>query len=101
MSGIFHVGLIFADFATSLISPKVDTAKNKPYDTSLLRILEIAKIGLSENLTHIPRVIFAKISRRKNSRYTVCYPVHPAPSTTYMYMKLYMVSMHFTRMNFQ
>ena len=31
ISGIFHVGLIFAEFATSLKSPKIDTAKNKPY----------------------------------------------------------------------
>ena len=38
-------------------------SKNNPYDTSSLRFLEIAKIGLSENLTHIPRVIFVKISR--------------------------------------
>ena len=43
------MGLIFAEFATSLKSPKIDTEKNKPYDTSLLRVLEIAKIGLSEN----------------------------------------------------
>ena len=65
ISGIFRVGLIFAEFATSLKSPKIDTAKNKPYYTSSLRVLEIAKIGLSENLTHLPSVIFAKISRRE------------------------------------
>ena len=29
--------------------------KNKPYYTSSLRVLEIAKIGLSENLKHLPR----------------------------------------------
>ena len=65
ISGIFRVGLIFAEFATSLKSPKIDTAKNKPYYTSSLRVLEIAKIGLNENLTHLPSVIFAKISRRE------------------------------------
>ena len=65
ISGIFRVGLIFAEFATSLKSPKIDTAKNKPYYTSSLRVLEIAKIELSENLTHLPSVILAKISRRE------------------------------------
>ena len=44
ISGIFCVGLIFAEFATSLKSPKIDTAKNKLYYTSSLRVLEIAKI---------------------------------------------------------
>ena len=71
MSGIFRVGLIFAEFATSLKSPKTDTAKNKPYYTSSMRVLEIAKIyiGLSTlrlNLAHI----FAKISRREK------FPIH-------------------------
>ena len=65
ISGIFRVGLFFAEFATSLKSPKMDTAKNKPYYASSLRVLEIAKIGLGENLTHLPSVIFAKISRRE------------------------------------
>ena len=65
ISGIIYMGLIFAEFATSLKSPKIDTAKNKPYYTSSLRALEIAKIGLSEKLTHLPSVIFAKISRRE------------------------------------
>ena len=60
--GIFRVGLIFAEFATSLKSPKLDTAKNRHYYTSSLRVREIAKIGLRENLTHIPSVVFAKIS---------------------------------------
>ena len=41
--------LIFAEFATSLKSPKVDTAKNKPYYASSLRVIEIVKIGLTEN----------------------------------------------------
>ena len=59
------MGLIFAEFATSLKSPKIDTAKNKPYYTSSLRVIEIAKIELSENLTHLPSVNFAKISRRE------------------------------------
>ena len=58
------MGLIFAELATSLKSPKIDTAKNKPYYTSSLRVLEIAKIGLGENLAHLPCVVFAKISRR-------------------------------------
>ena len=73
ISGIFCVGLIFAKFATFLKSPKLDTAKNKPYRyyTSTLRVLEIAKIGLGENLTHIQSVIFDKNSRREKSRYTV------------------------------
>ena len=65
ISGNFRVGLIFAEFATSLKSPKIDTAKNKPYYTSSLRVIEIAKIGLSENLTHLPSSIFAKLSRRE------------------------------------
>ena len=50
--GIFRAGLIFAEFTTSLKSPKIDTGKNEPYFTSSLRVLEIAKIGLGENLTH-------------------------------------------------
>ena len=65
ISWIFRAGLIFAEFATSLKSPKIDTAKNKPSYTSSLRVLEIAKIGLSENLTHLPSGIFAKISQRE------------------------------------
>ena len=62
------MGLIFAEFATSLKSPKIDTAKNKPYFTSLLRLVEIAKIGLSENFTHLPIVVFTRISRREKFR---------------------------------
>ena len=58
------MGLIFAEFATSQKSPKIDTAKNKSYYTSSLRVIEIAKIGLSENLTHPPSGIFANISLR-------------------------------------
>ena len=65
ISGIFRVGLIFAEFATSLKSPNLDTAKNKPCYTSSMRVFEIAKLGLSENLTHLPSVIFANISRRE------------------------------------
>ena len=65
MSGFFLVGLIFAECVTSLKLQKIDTAKNKPYQKSSLGVLEIAKIGLSENLTHLPGVIFAKISRRE------------------------------------
>ena len=59
------MGLIFAEFATSQKSPKIYTANKKPYYTSSLRVFEIAKIGLSESLTHLPSVIFAKISRRE------------------------------------
>ena len=33
------------------IAKKIDTAKNKPYDTSSFRVLEIATKRLSENLT--------------------------------------------------
>ena len=44
---------------------KIDTGKNKPSYTSALRVLEIAKIGLSGNLTHLPSCIFAKISRHE------------------------------------
>ena len=60
--GFFRMGLIFAEIATSMKSPKIDTAKNKPYYTSSLRVLAIAKIGLCENLTLLPSVIFAKTS---------------------------------------
>ena len=49
ISRIFRVGFIFAEFATSLKSPNIDTAKNKPYYMSSLRALEIAKIRLSDN----------------------------------------------------
>ena len=59
------MGLIFAEFVTCLKSPQIDRAKNKPYYTFPLKALEIAKIGLSENLTHLPSVIFTKISRRE------------------------------------
>ena len=62
---IFRVGLIFNEFATSLKLPKIDTAKNKPYYTSSLKVLEMAKIGLSENLTHLPSAISAKFSQRE------------------------------------
>ena len=47
------MGLIFAEFATSLKSPKIDKAKNKRFYTSSFRVHELAKIGLSENLTHL------------------------------------------------
>ena len=76
ISGIFRVGLIFAEFATSLKSPKIDTAKEKTYYTPSLSVFEIAKIGLCENLTHLPSVIFAKISRReKLPIYGVCFQI--------------------------
>ena len=56
---------MFAEFATSLKSPKTDTAKNKPYYSFSLRVLEIEKKGLIENLTNLLSGIFAKISRRE------------------------------------
>ena len=43
-------------------------SKKKPYHTSSESVLEIAKIGLSEKLTHLQSVIFAKISRREKFR---------------------------------
>ena len=64
ISGNFRVGLIFAEFATSL-KPKIDNAKNKSYFTSSLKVIEIAKIWLGEKLIQLPSVIFAKISRQK------------------------------------
>ena len=69
------MGLIFAEFATSLKSPKKDTAtKNKPCYMSSFRVLEIVKIGLSENLALLPSVIFAQISLcKKFGIYTVSY----------------------------
>ena len=63
--GNFSLGFNFAEFGTSLKLPKIDTAKNKTYFTSSLIVLEIEKIGLSENLIHLPSVTFAKISRRE------------------------------------
>ena len=63
ISGIFCVGLLFCRVSDlPKIDKKIDTAKIKPYSTSSLRVLEIAKIGLGENLTLLPSVIFAKIS---------------------------------------
>ena len=59
------MGLIFAEFTTFLKSPKIDIAKNKPYHTSSLRVLEIVKIELSEYLTHLASDIFAKICQRE------------------------------------
>ena len=59
------MGLIFAEFATSLKLPEIDTVKNKPYYTFSFRVLEIAKIGLCENFTRLQSVIFGKISHRK------------------------------------
>ena len=70
ISGIFQVGLIFAEFATSLKSPKIDT----PFYTSSLRVgLEIAKIGLGENFTVTFQASFLpKFLNVKNYRYTIC-----------------------------
>ena len=59
------MSLIFAEFATILKSPKIDRGKNKPYYTSSLSVLEIAKIELCEYLKHLPNDIFAKNSRRE------------------------------------
>ena len=64
---------------TCLKSPKITTAKNKPYYTSSLIVLEIAKIGIGENLTHLPIVIFAKISQRKNFQIYVITFWSPTP----------------------
>ena len=50
-------------------------SENKPYYTSSLRVLEIAKIGLRENLTRLPSVIFAKFSRREK------FPIYGISST--------------------
>ena len=72
ISVIFRVGLINAKFATFLKSPKIDTAKNKPYCTPLLIVLQIAKIGLSENFTCLPNVIFAKFSQiSRREKFTI------------------------------
>ena len=76
ISGIFREGFIFAEFAISLKLPKIDTAKNKPYYTSSLRFLEIAKIGLGEYLTHHLSVIFVKISRREKFPIYSILPAH-------------------------
>ena len=65
ISGIFRMGVIFAEFATSLKSPKIDTAKNNPYYTSTLKILEIVKIELGENLTCLPRHFRQNFPKRK------------------------------------
>ena len=46
-------------------SPKIGAAKNKPFYMYSWRVLEIAKIRLGENLTHLLSVVFAKISRRE------------------------------------
>ena len=59
------MGLIFAEFAAFLKSPKIDTVKNKPYNTSSLRVLEIATMGLFENLTLLPKFIFSKITKHE------------------------------------
>ena len=66
--GNFFVGLIFAEFASFLKSPNIDTGKNKPYYTSSLRVLEIAKIELSKYLNHLPMTFSQKIPDAKNSR---------------------------------
>ena len=63
ISGIFSRGFNFCWVCDSLKSPKIDTTKNKRFYTSSLRVLEIRRIGLSENLTHLPSVFFAKIFR--------------------------------------
>ena len=59
--GNFSLGFNFAEYATSIKSPKKYTVKNKPCYTSSLRVLDIVKIRLGENFTHL-NVIFAKIS---------------------------------------
>ena len=83
ISGNFHVSLIFAVFATSLLAeipPKIDTGKNKPYYVSPFRFHQIAKIGLREKITHLHIIIFAKFSQRKNSQYTVLMSLPASPT---------------------
>ena len=62
----FRVRLIFAEFATSSKSLKTETAQKRHCNLFSLTALQIAKIGLSERLTHLPIVIFTKIVRREN-----------------------------------
>ena len=92
ISGIFNMGLIFAEFATSLKLPKIDTVKNKPYYMSSLRVLEIAKIELSENQnqTHFPSCIFVKISQREKfpiyGMFKLCHLYNSGGCTGMMYL---------------
>ena len=65
ISGIFRMGLIFAEFTNSSKSLNMHTAKIRHYNKSLLAVLQIVKIGLGEQLTHHPGVIFAKIAQCK------------------------------------
>ena len=58
--------LIFAEFATSSKSLKMHTAKIRHFNKSPLTTLQIVKIGLSEQPTHLPGVIFAKIAGCEN-----------------------------------
>ena len=60
------MGVIFAEFATSSKSLKINTAKIRHCYKSVMRALQIAEIGLSEQLTRLPGVIFAEIARREN-----------------------------------
>ena len=64
ISGIFLVGLIFSEFATSLKLPKIDTVKSKSYYRSSLRVPEITK-NRTQWKFNTPSVISAKISRRE------------------------------------
>ena len=66
ISGIFRVGLIFAEFATSSKSLKMHTVKIRHCYKSVLRALQIGKIGLSQQLTSLPGIIFAKIAWLEN-----------------------------------
>ena len=61
---------------------KKDTAKNNPYYTSSLIVLEIAKIWLSENLTHFQASFSPKFPDAKNSRYTVSVGMFVEPRQT-------------------
>ena len=66
MSLIFRTYRIFADFATSSLSLEIHTGKIRHCYKSLLTALQIAKIGLGEQLTDLLVVIFTKIARHEN-----------------------------------
>ena len=66
MSGNVRMGVIFAKFATSKESLKLNTVQNRCNDKSSYRSIQIAKILLREKITHLFIAIFAKISKREN-----------------------------------
>ena len=89
---IYRISVVFAEFAT-LKSPKKDTPKKNPFYTSSLRVNEIAKIGLSENLTHLPSIIFAKICRRQK------FPIYGNSLNATLEIKQSQIYMHFKLIN--